>query len=174
MIGEATEENMLLALMDSGWVLECRLGAYNIYKGSDKMWITSSAATNLIKNACVAVVSRTTREVIYKRRSATPIKTEDDKFREFFTKLGYHVSTDSRFDHWWHNIHDTQGVVAQVDMGVKLEYIVENMSAWHLGKEPIDRPDEPEWVCSGPKTPRIDLLFKRVYETTQQTECQAG
>lgn len=92
-------------------------------------------------------------------------RRKDKGVKEFFEKLGYEVGWDHNRSGYWYELYDEdEGMVAQVDWNVPLEVIVEDMIAWHLGKEPEDRPDKPDWVCSGPEGLAMKELFKRVYD----------
>ena len=87
----------------------------------------------------------------------------DAGVQEFFESLGYHVTWDHNREGSWFELHE-DGLVAQVDMGVPLDVIIEDMIAWHLGKEPEDRPNKPDWACCGEQGPEMKELFRRVYE----------
>jgi hypothetical protein len=87
---------------------------------------------------------------------------KDAGVQEFFEMLGYKVSWDRNGYQCWFELYD-DGLVAQVDMGVPLDVIVEDMIAWHLGKEPEDRPDKPDWACCAEDGPELKELFRRVY-----------
>lgn len=91
-----------------------------------------------------------------------PPPRKDAGVQEFFETLGYKVTWDRNRTACWFELHD-DGLVAQIDMGVPLDVIIEDMIAWHLGKDPEDRPDKPDWVCSGEEGPEMKELFKRVY-----------
>ncbi len=59
-------------------------------------------------------------------------------------------------------MYDEDGhLAAQVDQGVALADIVEDMIAWHEGREATSKSD---WICSGEKGKEMDLLFKRVHD----------
>jgi len=91
-----------------------------------------------------------------------PIKQKDEGVQAFFEMLGYTVRWDRNRTGAWFELYD-DGLVAQIDMGVSLDIIIEDMVAWHLGKEPENRPDKPDWVCSGEGGQAMKDLFKRVY-----------
>lgn len=93
---------------------------------------------------------------------STPITQKDDGVQAFFEMLGYTVRWDRNRNGAWFELYD-DGLVAQIDMGVSLDVIIEDMIAWHLGKNPSARPDKPYWVCSGEEGPEMKELFRRVY-----------
>lgn len=103
-----------------------------------------------------------------------PIPERKDKgVQEFFESLGYYVGWDHNRHGSWFELHD-DGIVAQVDMGVPLEFIVEDMIAWHLEKEPEDRPEKPDWTLSGQQGPEMKELFKRVYDFKVKNQMPNG
>lgn len=96
---------------------------------------------------------------------------------DFFKKLGYRMGWDFNRARGqeWHELYDENGyLVAQIDMGVPLKYIVEDMISWHKGEEPSDYPEKPDWVCSGPQGPEMKELFKRVYNFKMKGQLPNG
>ncbi len=93
---------------------------------------------------------------------APPPPPKDAGVREFFQTLGYKIECDRRGLKFWYNLYDEDGhLAAQVDQGVPLTDIVEDMIAWHENREPTSKND---WICSGENGPEMKLLFKRVHD----------
>jgi hypothetical protein len=94
--------------------------------------------------------------------TAPPPPAKDAGVREFFQTLGYKVECDRRNWDFWYNLYDENGhCAAQVDQGVPLADIVEDMIAWAEEREPTSKSD---WKCSGEMGPEMKLLFKRVHD----------
>lgn len=90
------------------------------------------------------------------------VPPKDAGVEEFFESLGYDVGHDGRrWGQQWFNILKDDHLVCQVDQGVPLTDIVMDMAQWHLGKDGISDND---WTCSGPDSPELRELFKKVYE----------
>ena len=95
------------------------------------------------------------------------LTSEGQKIKKFFEDLGYHVSWDfsNRYGgFWWEFLDDNREIIAQIDMGVSLEYIVEDLCCFHLGNNKgIDRPDKPDYKVNGVGD-QFDEMLKKVYE----------
>lgn len=79
----------------------------------------------------------------------------------FFTCLGYTVSWDmnrSTGDEWY-EILDGDYMVAQIDMGVPLAHIREDMTRWHEGKDGTSPSD---YTVNMPQSAAADRLLERV------------
>lgn len=94
-----------------------------------------------------------------------PKKERKDKgVQEFFEQLGYYVTWGHNYRRGeeWFELYDDDVMVAQVDTGVPLKDIVEDMIAWHQGREATSKSD---WTCIGnPDSKEMKLLFKRVHD----------
>ncbi len=101
---------------------------------------------------------------------------KDGGVQKYFENLGYYVGWDHNRSGRWFELYDGDNMVAQIDMDIPLEVITEDMIAWHLGKEPVDRPGKPDWVCSGngAKCHRMKELFKRVYNFSVNKQMPNG
>jgi hypothetical protein len=89
-------------------------------------------------------------------------KTSD--ITEYFEKMGYKVTWDfnSRSGEKWWEIYDDE-LVTQIDVGIPLNYVLEDLCEFHLGKDKgIDRPDKPDYKICG-SGPDFDMMLKRVY-----------
>jgi hypothetical protein len=94
---------------------------------------------------------------------------DDVEVEIFFKKLGYTVTWDQEwwFDSWfdsWGDISDKDGLICRIDGRTPLNAIVEDICQWHLGKPSTSSHN---WTCRGPDTPRLNTLFKRVYDYTK-------
>lgn len=97
-------------------------------------------------------------------RAVHPLPDPIDKgVVEFFEKLGYSVQCDSsrRSGEFWYDISDGQGLVVQIDQGVPLDDIVTDICRFYLGEPGISKYD---YKISGPDSPSLKLLFKRIYD----------
>ena len=88
-------------------------------------------------------------------------KPKDKGVIEFFEMLGYKVTHDRGNYEFWYNIIDETGTIAQIDQGIPLDDIITDICQFHLGKEGISKLD---YTISGPDTPEMRLLFKRVFD----------
>lgn len=91
-------------------------------------------------------------------------KAVDKGVAEFFEFLGYTVQCDSsrRSGEAWYDIIDKEeNLVVQIDQGVSLNDIVMDICQLHQGKDGISKTD---YKITGPQTPELELLFKRVYD----------
>ena len=98
---------------------------------------------------------------------AEALKEKDGEVKQYFEKLGYRVSWDfnTRSGERWWEIYDKEegGLIVQIDMGVPLKYVIEDICSFHKGTPCIDRPDKPDWKFSGPDGPELTALLKKVY-----------
>jgi hypothetical protein len=88
-------------------------------------------------------------------------KRVDDGVESFFHKLGYRVTWDcSRREasSWW-EIMDDDGVIVQIDQGVPLTDIAEDLKCMYEGKPGTSKSD---YKISGPNSARLKLLLKNV------------
>ena len=94
-----------------------------------------------------------------------PKKERKDKgVQEFFERLGYYVTWDHNYRRGeeWYELYEDDHMVAQIDTGFPLADIVEDMIAWHEGREATSKSD---WTCSGePNSKRMKELFRRVHD----------
>jgi hypothetical protein len=91
-------------------------------------------------------------------------KPIDDDVAPFFCSLGYRVSSDwSRrtMTCWW-EISDGDGLIAQIDKGVPISHIVEDLSAWHRGEKAPDRAPDYEVNTDDRDDPRFRKLLECV------------
>jgi hypothetical protein len=94
-----------------------------------------------------------------------PILTPEPKKNEiveYFEGLGYKVDYDysQRLGESWHEICDDKGLIAQIDIGVPLKDILQDLCQFHLGKPGISKSDYK--ICGS--GPRFDEMLKEVYE----------
>lgn len=85
----------------------------------------------------------------------------------YFTRLGYKVGWDmnTREGVRWHEIIDADGkTVMQVDHGISLMGLREDIICWHEGREATSSEDYTVYV-GGIDNPRAAELFRRVAET---------
>lgn len=94
----------------------------------------------------------------------TPKKLDID-IQEYFTSLGYSVTWDCRksVSEEWYELYDEEHeLVAQIDTGVPLDYVVEDLIEFHKGSNKgIERPDKPNYKVSG-YGPKFDAFLKKV------------
>ena len=86
---------------------------------------------------------------------------------EYFEKMGYSVTWDcSRHlgETWWEIYTKDNKLVVQIDIGIPLPYVLEDLCEFHLGKDiGIDRPDKPSYKVCG-SGPLFDEMLKKVYD----------
>lgn len=76
--------------------------------------------------------------------------------------MGYDVGSDGkRYGQQWWEIWKDDELVCQIDMGVPLQDIVDDITQWHLGKDGVSKS---EWTLSGPETPALKDLFRKVHD----------
>lgn len=86
----------------------------------------------------------------------------DAGVKDFFINMGYDVGYDGRrWGQQWYEIYENDHLVCQVDQGVPLQDIIDDMTQWHLGKDGVSKSD---WTCSGPETPALKNLFRKVHD----------
>ncbi len=92
---------------------------------------------------------------------AKVVKEKESEVKNYFEKLGYWVTWDfnarSR-EQWWELYADE--LVAQIDMGVPLIDILEDLCQFHLGKDGTSKSD---YKING-HGPKFDELLRKVYE----------
>jgi hypothetical protein len=62
-------------------------------------------------------------------------KSVDDEVARFFQSLGYEVDWDFDSKGRWYEIGDDKGVFCQIDSGVPLAHIIEDMACFADGKD---------------------------------------
>lgn len=90
----------------------------------------------------------------------------DDEIARYFTKLGYQVSWDfsRREGVEWYEISDDRNELLQIDMGVSLKALREDMICWSKDEEGTS--DEDYAVHSTRwKTAAVKALLKKVAKT---------
>lgn len=101
---------------------------------------------------------------------AIALTEKGGEVKDYFEKLGYVVTWDFKTntrETWWEIIKD-KNLVAQIDMGISLPYILEDLCEFHLGKtKGIDRPDKPDYKVNG-YGPSFDEMLKKVYDDNQK------
>jgi hypothetical protein len=83
---------------------------------------------------------------------------EEDPFVKYFTDLGYSVDWDMsrRTGKYWYDITDSDGLmICQIDMGIPLGRIIDDLVRIRAGKPFSDGPD---YTISGPETDELDEL----------------
>lgn len=96
---------------------------------------------------------------------AEALQEKQGEVKDYFEKLGYKVSWDfnTRSGERWWEIYDDE-LVAQIDMGVSLPYILEDLCQFHLGHDKgIDRPDKPDYKVNGGGS-KFDEMLRKIYE----------
>lgn len=86
-------------------------------------------------------------------------KRINDEVRAYFEALGYSVGWDHSFKHgFWHEIFDSEGLVAQIDRDVPLSDIIEDFTANAAGKSGTSKSD---YTTCG-SGPRYKAMLARV------------
>ena len=91
-----------------------------------------------------------------------PLTEVKNEVTAYFEALGYETTWDfkrSTGEHW-HEICDDEGLVAQIDMGVPLTDIVEDVIAWYEKRDTTT--NGKEYTINLPPGKRANLLLKRV------------
>ena len=90
-----------------------------------------------------------------------PLTEVHDEFTALFESLGYKVSWDFNKGSGtsWYEIMDDRGLVCQIDMGVPLADIVEDLVSLSNGGEMISKSD---YTISGPAGKRFDKMCEKV------------
>ena len=60
-------------------------------------------------------------------------RTMDDETTKFFITLGYKVDWDRDKRGRWYEISDEEHMIVQIDCGVPLEHLIEDMGCWAKG-----------------------------------------
>ncbi len=86
---------------------------------------------------------------------------EDTKVTTYFETLGYEVTWDynRRAGEEWHEICDKDGTVAQIDTGVPLADIVEDLTRMAAGKKGTSKSD---YQINAEEGPRFKKLCRAV------------
>lgn len=110
----------------------------------------------------------------YKEYTSKPVTIPEaltdkkDEVSEYFESLGYEVSWDFNTrsgERWWEIIDKDGGMIVQIDMGVPLKYVIEDISCFHRKIPCIDRPDKPDWKFSGQDSEELTELMEKVHKT---------
>lgn len=93
------------------------------------------------------------------------MNSSDQQVKAFFESHGYSVDWDFKraSGEVWHEIYDGGHCICQIDMGIPLEAIVEDLSAIHtgtMGKNPY------VYTINAPNDKRFDKLCETVYNST--------
>ena len=91
-----------------------------------------------------------------------------DPFVVFFSGLGYQVSWDfsRRYGKSWYEISDVVGLIAQIDMGVPLGHVIEDMTALSEGR---DGTSSSNYDICGEDTERMRQLFRSAAEAGRES-----
>jgi hypothetical protein len=96
---------------------------------------------------------------------AEALKEKDGEVKQYFEKLGYRVSWDMNtraHEKWW-EIFDkkTDELIIQIDMGVPLADIIEDICCFAKGKK--EGTSKSDYKFSGEPGPRMNAFYKKVY-----------
>lgn len=100
----------------------------------------------------------------YKLPEQPKVERKDAGVQEYFEILGYRVGWDQNYRRGqsWYELYDEDDhLVAQIDMGFPLADIIEDMIAWHEGRDATSKSD---WACCGEIDDDMKLLWKRVHD----------
>jgi hypothetical protein len=95
---------------------------------------------------------------------AESLTEKGGEVKDYFEKLGYQVTWDFKINGgtWWEIVKGNK-LVAQIDMGVSLPHILEDLCQFHLGNDKgIDRSDKPNYTVNG-FGPVFDEMLEKVY-----------
>jgi hypothetical protein len=95
-----------------------------------------------------------------------PLSSINDEVSTFFRSLGYEVDWDfkrSTGERWYEIIGSDGYMIAQIDMGVPLTAIIEDLTCWHHGKKGTSNVD---FKVNAPDGEEFDELLAKVAATT--------
>jgi hypothetical protein len=92
-----------------------------------------------------------------------------DDVAKFFLSLGYRVGWDFRDSNRWYEIGDEDGLIVQIDYGVQLSHLIEDMSRWANRKSSTSA--STYWV-RGPKNKRWWKLMRTVRDSENEAKKQ--
>jgi hypothetical protein len=98
--------------------------------------------------------------------SRPPLSGPPDEITQYFTKLGYQVSWDfsTQDSTRWYEILDSNRLLLQIDKGVSLSALREDMICWNKGEEGTSN-ESFEVHSTLWDTPEIKNLLEKVAET---------
>lgn len=80
---------------------------------------------------------------------------------QYFEALGYVVSWDRDSNGAWFELLKKGKMFAQIEMGIPLSDIIEDLICWHLKKPTTSKSD---WTLSGPNSATLSEMLRKVYE----------
>jgi len=93
------------------------------------------------------------------------LKEKDGEVKQYFEKLGYRVSWDMNTragEKWWEIFDKKSGqLIVQIDLGVPLADIIEDICCFHKGK--TEGTSKSNYKFSGEPGPRMNAFYKKVY-----------
>ena len=97
-----------------------------------------------------------------------PLSSVNDDVTAFFESLGYTVTWDfsRRLNISWYEILEGDKMIAQIDMGIPLEALREDMTAWHEGRKETSGAPGEVVIGTDPNSPNFKDLFRRVAEVS--------
>jgi len=92
-----------------------------------------------------------------------PFQEVNDEVTYFFESLGYDVTWDfsEHTGKYWYEIFKDGCLIAQIDMGVPLRCIVQDLSGYADGKKSTSDVD---YEIRGPKNKEMKELYRKVKE----------
>lgn len=102
------------------------------------------------------------------------LKEKDGEVSRYFEKMGYRVSWDMNTragEKWWEIFDKKTGqLIVQIDMGVPLADIIEDICCFHKDKDGTSKSD---YKISGEPSPMMKNFFKKVYRYNNlQSRCK--
>ena len=88
------------------------------------------------------------------------------EFTTYFETLGYKVMDDwsTRTRQCWWEIYGEIGLICQIDKGVALKHVIEDLIAWHKGEESTSKIDYA--ICTE-QGPEWNAFLKRVADNPE-------
>lgn len=100
----------------------------------------------------------------------SPFSKIKDEITDYFESLGYKTTWDcnTRQGIEWYEILEDNHLVCQIDIGVPLADLIEDMLCWEQDKEGTSKSNNT--VCHEKSDPRWKELLKRVTESQKKTK----
>lgn len=96
-----------------------------------------------------------------------PFTQVENEFTTFFTGLGYTVDWEQsrRSGDEWYEIIDDEGLICQIDMGVPLAHVIEDLACFARG---VPGTSASDYSINAPDDPRFDALLAKVAAVATQ------
>lgn len=133
----------------------------------------------MIPNTCITGMCIVSPHSFYERpKSEAEIRTakNNEEVVAYFEQLGFSVHRDSdrRKGIYWHEISDEDGLICQIDGGVSLKSLREDMIAWYNGAKANVGCEDYDIAGSidrdGLMTPEFQRLCRFVAEKPPETQ----